>query len=71
MIKTHERNHDGLRTVIVDMSGVDRIDMRFVHALMALRERMRQDGAAAIKLMGVSPKVRRTLEVTGLAQMFT
>lgn len=70
-MKTHERTLDGKRTVVVDVSGVDSVDVRFVQSLMALRERMREEGAAAIELMGATPRLRRTLEVTGLARMFS
>ena len=55
--------------VVVDLSGLQKFDPMFLLFLIRLRKHANRTNSS-IKLIGVGPPLRRTLETTGLTHMF-
>jgi anti-anti-sigma factor len=58
-------------TILLDLSGSDRLDSTFVRFLVRLHKHANAERPTRIELVGITPRVLRVLEVTGLSQMFT
>jgi anti-anti-sigma factor len=56
--------------VIIDLSNVEAVDTTFLRFLVDLKRHADELQQSPIKLVGVSHRVRRTFEVTGLAKFF-
>jgi anti-anti-sigma factor len=60
---------EGVRIMVLDLSGVDRIDAGGLSAMLMLR-RSAMQRSMQIKLVNPTPFVRRVLEATHLASVF-
>ena len=60
---------EGLRLLVLDLSGVDQIDAGGLSAMLMLR-RWAMQKSLRIKLVDPTPFVRRVLEATHLASVF-
>lgn len=60
----------GARDIVVDLSGVTFFDSTGLGALIAARTAC-GDGGAALALRAPSPQVRRILDLTATASLFT
>jgi anti-anti-sigma factor len=68
---TLEAHLSGRDRVIFDVSGLEYADSAFLKFLVRLRTHLNWDEPSAIELVGVRPKLRRVLEVTGLNRQFS
>ena len=59
----------GSNVVVVDLSGLQKFDPMFLLFLIRLRKHANRVNGS-VKLIGVGPPLRRTLETTGLTYMF-
>ena len=57
-------------SVIFDVSKVDFVDSTFLRFLMDVKRHTNKNQRSSIKIVGVSDRVRRIFEVTGLTKMF-
>lgn len=56
--------------VIFDVSGLEYADTTFLRFLIHLRNHTNKTQSGAVKLVGVSRRLRRILDVTGLSHLF-
>ncbi|MDA0564636.1 STAS domain-containing protein [Streptomonospora sp. S1-112] len=61
---------DGARRLVVDMSGVEFCDSTGMSVLLSALKRAREH-KGTLELVAPKPAVRKILEVTGLASVFT
>jgi sulfate permease, SulP family len=63
-----ERDHPGLRTIVLDASGVDHLDATADHELRKLAGRYRDRGVTLL-LVNVDEDVRRVMDASGLTEL--
>jgi anti-anti-sigma factor len=56
--------------VVVDVSGVEHVDPVLLRFLANLYRDTTKAQSSPVKLVGVKPRLRRVLEITGLMRMF-
>jgi anti-anti-sigma factor len=56
--------------IVFDVTGLRHFDSTFLRFLVRLKEHVARDRAATIELVGVTPRLRRILHITGLARAF-
>jgi anti-sigma B factor antagonist len=56
--------------IVFDVAGLKHIDSTFLRFLVGLKEHVARDRSATIELIGVTPRLRRILHITGLAPTF-
>jgi anti-anti-sigma factor len=61
---------EGKHTILLDLSGFERLDSAFLRFLVRLHERANAEQPTVIELTGTTPRVLRVLEITGLSRMF-
>jgi anti-anti-sigma factor len=59
-----------MNRIVVDVAGLKQIDSTFLCFLVRLREHAARDQSATVELVGATPRLRRTLQITGLARAF-
>jgi anti-anti-sigma factor len=64
-----EKQVHGRERIVIDVAGVEHIDTTFLRFLVRLKTHSVREPFAAIELVGVKPRLRRILEITGLARM--
>lgn len=65
-----ERDLDPQPSVVVDVSELEYVDPVFLRFLVRLRKQHNKAQKAAIRLVGVSPRMRGLLDATGLSSLF-
>src|ERR1700758_1109946 len=65
-----EKKLNGRENIVFDVAGVEHVDTTFLRFLVRLKEHAAKEHCATAELVGVTPKLHRILEVTGLARMF-
>jgi anti-sigma B factor antagonist len=56
--------------IVIDVSKVDYVDTTFIRFLVNLKHHTNKVDKSSIKIVGVSPRLRRIFEVTGLMRQF-
>ena len=56
--------------IVVDVEGLKYVDSSFLRFLIRVKEHADKEEPTTVELVGVKPKLRRALEVTGLSSMF-
>lgn len=57
-------------SVIFDVSKVAFVDSTFIRFLLDLKRHVNKTQRSSIKIVGITPRVRRIFEVTGLTKIF-
>lgn len=60
----------GRENIVFDVTGLKHVDSTFLRFLVNLKEHVARDRSATLELVGVTPRLRRILEITGLARAF-
>jgi anti-anti-sigma factor len=61
---------DSQPSVVVDVSELEYVDPVFLRFLLRLKKQPNKAQRKAIRLVGVSPRMSRLLEATGLSSLF-
>jgi anti-anti-sigma factor len=56
--------------IVFDVAGLKHIDATFLRFLVTLKEHAARDRSATVELIGATPRLRRVLQITGLARAF-
>jgi anti-anti-sigma factor len=65
-----ERKLLGRENIVFDVTGLKHVDSTFLRFLVNLKDHVARDRSATVELVGVTPRLRRILEITGLARAF-
>jgi len=60
---------EGVRLLVVDLSGIEYMDSAGLGVLVAIHKRLREQGGS-LAVAGPQPRVGRLFEITGLSQVF-
>ena len=66
-----ETQLQGRENIVFDVTGLESVDSTFLRFLVRLKQHAAKEELATVELVGVKPNLRRILEVTGLARMFS
>ncbi len=56
--------------IVFDVAGLEHVDSTFLRFLVNLKDHAARAQTATVQLVGVTPRLRRILEITGLARSF-
>ena len=62
---------DGRENIVFDVAGLEHFDTTFLRFLVELRKHVAREQSGTVELVGAKPQLRRILEITGLARMFS
>jgi anti-anti-sigma factor len=66
-----EKKLHGREAIVFDVAGLEHVDSTFLRFLVRLKQHAAKGELATVTLIGVRPNLRRILEITGLARMFS
>lgn len=65
-----KRKLQGRENIIFDVAGLKHVDSTFLRFLVELKRHAARERSATVELVGVTPRLRRILEITGLSRAF-
>ncbi len=56
--------------IVLDVAGLEHVDATFLRFLVNLKDHAAKERSATVELVGVTPRLRQILEITGLSRAF-